>query len=150
MKPDKCETFPHHKWFGLALQAMVILSDKPCAYPSACIASCIQSEASLVRRVLAKLVKEGLVETREGRDGGYQLGMPAERITLADVYCALRVGEPLCNAMADTTGSNGFGTGMKAVFENITEELEASALAVLKRTTIADLAERVGQTGQPG
>ena len=42
-----------------------------------------------MRRILARLAQAGLVEAREGRDGGYSLKLPPDRITLADVFRAV-------------------------------------------------------------
>lgn len=143
MREEKCTSSPNHKWFGLSLQALVILSRKPCAISSSEIAPQLSSEPTLLRRVLSKLAKAGIVSTREGRDGGYRLSRPADSITLADVYLALRVGDPLSAGMLDTTGINAFGQEMKSAFIDITDELEQMTVAVLKRHTIAQLSERI-------
>ncbi|MFD1956265.1 RrF2 family transcriptional regulator [Paenibacillus thailandensis] len=143
MREEKCISSPNHKWFGLSLQALVVLSRKPCSISSSEMAPQLCSEPTLLRRVLSKLAKEGIVSTREGRDGGYRLGRPADSITLADVYTALRVGDPLCSGMLDTTGFNAFGQEMKSAFIDITDELERMTVTVLGRYTIAQLAERI-------
>ncbi|GGF95794.1 RrF2 family transcriptional regulator [Paenibacillus abyssi] len=142
MKIDRCSGSPNHKWYGLSLQAMVVMTRSDCTCSSSEIAGLLHSEATLLRRVLAKLAKENLLETREGREGGYRLKKPADEITLADVYCALQVGDPLCNGMIDTTGFHPFGQEMKAAFADITSEIDQQIVSVLERYTIADLAER--------
>jgi Rrf2 family transcriptional repressor of oqxAB len=84
MNPEKCVGSHHPKWFGLALQALVILSkDNVKTCPSAELAVYLQSEATLLRRILATLAKGGILETREGRDGGYRLRRDPQSITLA-------------------------------------------------------------------
>ncbi|MFF2480849.1 RrF2 family transcriptional regulator [Paenibacillus sp. NPDC058071] len=143
MQTEKCTSSPNHKWFGLALQAMVILARKQTCISSAELAVHLKSEATLLRRIMAKLVKEGLLDTREGRDGGYRLGRPPEEITLADVYSALRVGDPFCSGVIDTTGVHEFGQEMKAAFTEITDEVERRTVEVLQQGTIAQLAERI-------
>ncbi|TCM90785.1 transcriptional regulator /BadM/Rrf2 family transcriptional regulator [Paenibacillus sp. BK033] len=140
---ERSSSAPNHKWFGLSLQALVVLSHKPNACTSAELAGHIKSEATMLRRVLAKLAKEQLLETREGRDGGYRLKRAPETITLADVYLALRVGAPLCNGMMDTTGIHDFGQEMRMAFMEITDEVERKTLEVLRQVTIAQLSERI-------
>ncbi|MFX3632137.1 MAG: Rrf2 family transcriptional regulator [Candidatus Pristimantibacillus sp.] len=142
MQPEKCSSSPNHKWFGLSLQALVMLSHKSNACSSAEIAHYLKSEATMLRRVLAKLAREQILETREGRDGGYRLKIAPETLTLADVYLALRVGQPLCNGMLDTTGAHEFGQEMKQAFMEITDEVEQKTIEVLRQVTIAQLADR--------
>src|SRR5579872_5031572 len=66
-------------WFGAATQAVVYLAraeDAVC--PSGAIADHMRSHAVFLRRVIATLCRAGLVEAREGRDGGYRLARPAD------------------------------------------------------------------------
>ncbi len=80
------------KWFGLAVQALIILAKENIQMcPSIEIANYLQSEATLMRRVLAVLAREGILETREGRDGGYRLKKAPESIALVDLYSAFQV-----------------------------------------------------------
>jgi Rrf2 family protein len=143
MKPEKCSGNYHPKWFGLALQALVVLSQHPHdTYPSARLACYLQSEATLLRRVLSLLAKANILETREGRDGGYRLNKKPEQITLDEVYCVIQVGDPLCSGIKETTGNHAFGLEMNAVFQKLTQEMDDSLKGVLRRYTIADLANR--------
>lgn len=143
MQAEKCSTFPHHKWFGIALQALVVLAhkDQPCT--SAEIAKRLQVEPTLLRRVMAELAREGLLETKEGKDGGYKLSRSAGAITLADVYLALQLGEPLCKGLEQTTGEHEFGQEMRQAFGEISEGVKNSALAMLGQGTIEQLTRRV-------
>ncbi|MBJ6361319.1 RrF2 family transcriptional regulator [Paenibacillus sp. GCM10012307] len=140
---EKCSAALNHKWFGLSLQALVVLSKNCCTCPSSTIAEKLHSEPTVLRRILATLARENILETREGRDGGYRLKKPADQITLAEIYRSLRVGEPLSNGMIDTTGIHSFGQEMKAAFADIAEEIDNQVLNVLERHTLADLADRI-------
>ena len=46
----------------------------------------VGSVASLVRKLLAQLAKDGLVTGVAGRSGGVRLARPASEITLAEIY----------------------------------------------------------------
>jgi Rrf2 family transcriptional regulator, repressor of oqxAB len=143
MNPEKCIGSHHPKWFGLALQALVILSkDNIQTCPSAELAVHLQSEATLLRRIMATLVKGGILDTREGRDGGYRLRRNPHEITLAEVYTVLQVGDPLSFGIKETTGTHTFGKEMKSIFCEITDEMDRSLLEVLGRYTIGQIAER--------
>jgi len=146
MNPEKCTGNHHPKWFGLALQALVVLSKEQVqTCPSAELAERLQSEATLLRRILAVLAREGILETREGRDGGYRLKKDPHMVTLAEVYSALQVGDPLYFGIKETTGSHPFGQEMNAAFRDLTAEMDNSLREVLAKRTIADLAARTGQ-----
>lgn len=69
MKKAKHTCPSNSKAFGLALQALVFMSDSPNRHPSTNIADHLCSEATLIRRILAKLAQENILEVREGRDG---------------------------------------------------------------------------------
>lgn len=143
MKSEKCSSALNHKWFGLSLQALVVLAQNCSTCSSATIAEKLHSEPTILRRILAKLAKENILETREGREGGYRLKKPADQITLAEIYRSLQVGEPLCSGMVDTTGLHPFGLQMKAAFSEIADDIDKQVVQVLKRHTLADLADRI-------
>jgi Rrf2 family protein len=148
VKPEYCTSTQHPKWFGLAVQALIILSKENVntTCPSIELAGYLQSEPSLLRRILAVLAKEGLIGTREGRDGGYRLGKPAESIRLVDVYDTFRAGSKLCFGITETAGTHPFGQGMKSALEDITQEMDDSMREVLGKYTIADIAKQVEES----
>lgn len=149
MKMEKCVGSHHPKWFGLALQALVILSkDSVQTCPSVDLAAYLQSEATLLRRILATLAKGGILDTREGRDGGYRLRRDPYSISLAEVYTVLQVSDPLCFGIKETTGSHTFGMEMKAIFSDLTAEMDRSLLEVLNRYTVGQIAERAHNCAQ--
>ncbi|BBI31870.1 RrF2 family transcriptional regulator [Cohnella abietis] len=143
MNSEKCVGSHHPKWFGLALQALVILSkDSVKTCPSAELAVYIQSEATLLRRILATLVKGGILDTREGREGGYRLRRDPYSISLAEVYSVLQVSDPLCFGIKETTGTHSFGLEMKEIFCELTTEMDRSLIKLLERYTVGQIAER--------
>lgn len=131
-----------YKTFSLALQALVILAKENTTCTSNDIAESIQSEATLLRRILSVLAGAGILETREGRDGGYKLSRPAETILLGEVYHALQIAETRCQIMLDATGEHLFGTKMKSIIAELTEEMDQSIYNTLQRYTILDLLEQ--------
>lgn len=134
---------PNYKWFSLAVQSLVVLSrnvDHPC--PSHLIAATVKSEPTLIRRILSQMASGGILETREGRVGGYKLRKAPEEITLAEVYLALDAKDPCWSAMLEAVGTHPFGQEMKGSFERIICQVNHSMLDVLKQHTIADLSEQ--------
>lgn len=141
MRNERCGTATP-RWFGYALQSLVYLAhhaeiDTRC--PSGEIADKCSTEATLMRRILARLARANIVEAREGRDGGYYLRKSPETITLAEVYRALEMTEPLCTGLMDTAEGGMIGTDMKDAFSDIMKETEDLMMAVLEKRTVADL-----------
>lgn len=133
------------KWFGLAVQALVILSNEQMrsSCSSSELAVYLQTDSSLLRRILAVLAKEGFLETRVGRDGGYRLCKPRESISLAEVYDVFLEGSPICFGIENTAGTNAFGLGMKSTLGHIALEMNSSLRDVLGKYTIANVADRL-------
>jgi Rrf2 family transcriptional regulator, repressor of oqxAB len=127
------------KWFHIAVQALVVLAGSPeveCS--SATIAQDLKAHAAFLRRVLAQLVRAQIVEAREGRDGGYRLARPPDRIVLVDVYQAVKLSAP----PEDAVPSSGLNPDVAAALDEIGAEAEHRLLEVLSQYTIASVMER--------
>ena len=130
-------------WFGAAVQATVYLAradDAVC--PSAAIADHMRAHAVFLRRAIATLCRAGLVEAREGRDGGYRLARPAEAITLADIYRALKATDPATTAACATESAPAprgpvLEPGVRGALDALVAETEAHVIEVLARHTLA-------------
>jgi Rrf2 family transcriptional repressor of oqxAB len=130
-------------WFAMAVQVLVFLNrshGEVC--PSATIADQVRSHAVFLRRIVAYLVRAGIVEAREGREGGYRLARAAEQITLAEVYHALQAtGEGGTLPIIPERGPQ-LEPGVRAAFREIGEEFDACIIDVLSKRTLADVARR--------
>ena len=75
------------------------------------LAGSINVNPVIVRKELINLKKSGLVESRQGKDGGVRIGKDAENINVAEIYEAIKNSEvlgkknlnpnPLCNVGKD-------------------------------------------------
>lgn len=136
---------PPYKSFVLVLQALIIMARKEGNTCSSCeIAGHLSSEPTVLRKALAKLTKEQILVTREGRDGGYMLNRSPEELTLAEIYLAMEVDGLQSNALIETMYGNTFGAQMKSACGGILEEMNQSALGILQKYTLADLVRRAG------
>lgn len=130
-------------WFAAATQAVVYLAraeDAVC--PSGAIADHMRSHAVFLRRVIATLCRAGLVEAREGRDGGYRLARPADQITLADLYRAITATDPVASGCPpESAPARGpvLEAGVSVALDAVVAETEASMLDVLARHTVASV-----------
>ncbi len=126
-------------WFPVAIQALAVLAETDGACSSSNMAHDLHAHAVFVRRILAYLVRAGLVQAREGRDGGYRLARPTEQITLAEVYQVMRVIE----APEDVESPKSMSAQIQAVLEEIGAEAEQHLIELLSHITLASLLERV-------
>lgn len=135
-------------WFAAAVQALIFLDhagDEVC--PSGAIADQLRAHAVFLRRVLATLVRAGIVEAREGREGGYRLARSASTVTLADVYRAIKSAAADDLATQDTPRGPMLPAGTVLALGAVLDETEASVLSILARHTVAELAARADALG---
>jgi Rrf2 family protein len=71
-----------------ALHALLLLAEEP-GLSAAEIAAKLKAPPAFMAKVLSKLAKAGLVESRVGRTGGVWLRVPPEEITLLEVMESL-------------------------------------------------------------
>ncbi|MHA2854304.1 RrF2 family transcriptional regulator [Paenibacillus lautus] len=130
-----------YKTFSIAVQALVTLERHSGKCSSGDIASYLHSESTLIRRVLKTLAQADLIESREGRDGGYRLRKNARDISLAEVYSILQVHSSISESMLDAAAGHCFAEEIKESFAGILSEIEESTLKILESRTIADIAQ---------
>jgi Rrf2 family protein len=132
----------------MAAHALAVLAQSRDGYPSAFVASSVNTHAVFLRRILGDLVAAGLVEAREGRTGGYRLARPPGRITLADVYRAVEPDGPLAPSPAEPNERCPIGAGMRKAFARTAGAAEGGLLAALEHETVADLSRRALRLGR--
>jgi Rrf2 family transcriptional repressor of oqxAB len=142
MAADKPQVSLTPAAFGLAIQALAFLAASDGVCPSQQIAENMNSGTTFTRRMMAPLVRAGLAQAREGRDGGYTLAQPAERITLAEVYQALQMNDPMATGLLESTTDCPNGQAVQTIFREITDRTGHSLLQVYGQYTIADIVTR--------
>ncbi len=71
------------------MSALAIHKDESKLLNSDILAQSIQTNPAVVRRIVAKLVEAGLVESYKGKSGGIKIAKDAEDITLQHIYLAV-------------------------------------------------------------
>jgi Rrf2 family protein len=92
---------------------------------------------NFLENILTELRRAGIVRTRRGADGGYQLARPATEITVADV---LRAVEGPLAAVQGTRPEHLSYEGAAAALPDVWVALRASLRSVLEHVTLADIA----------
>lgn len=104
------------------------------------IAGSVNTNPSLIRRLLGVLAKAGLTTSQMGTGGGALLARPAAQITLGDVYRAVSGGGELFAMHRERPNpACPVGRNIQAVLERRLDDAERVLEAELDRTTIAEL-----------
>ena len=93
---------------------------------------------NFLENILTELRRAGIVRTRRGAEGGYQLARPAKQITVADVLRAVE------GPLAAVQGVQPQDLAYSGAAEHLPEvwvALRASLRSVLEKVTLADLAD---------
>lgn len=82
--------------FATAIHMMTLLAKDPREWlTSDWLAGSINVNPVIVRKELGNLKKFGLIESRQGKDGGVRIGKNAEEINVAEIYQAIKNSEVL-------------------------------------------------------
>lgn len=107
------------------------------------IAGSVNTNPSLIRRLLSQLARAGLTTSQMGTGGGALLARPAQKITLADVYRAVLDEAVVIPMHSSPNPKCPVGKNIQAVLESRIHGAERALEAELSRTTIADLSEDI-------
>ncbi len=126
--------------FNLAVHALVCLSHSGRSLSSEALAENICTNPTRVRRVLAGLKKAGMVETREGLDGGYRLWADPAALTLRQVAEAINTRFVDCAwHSGDIDRDCAICSGMAGVMDALYRQMNEQCAAYLSHITITDI-----------
>jgi DNA-binding IscR family transcriptional regulator len=107
------------------------------------LATSVNTNAVVIRRLLRALQEARLVETRKGAGFGSRLGRPAQTIDLGQVFRAVECDAPFAMPRrkpdARCIVGKGIGAALERVFGSAREAMERD----LARTTLAEVLEMV-------
>ena len=122
-----------------AVRALLVMASEPEGKPitGESIALSQGMPVKFVENTLVELRRTGLVASRRGAAGGFMLGKPATRITIADVVRA--VDGPLAEVRGERPETTTYG-GCVEPLQVVWIAVRASLRSVAEHVTLADIA----------
>lgn len=131
--------------FTVAVHGLVYLCHhKDAVYSSEALAENVCTNAARIRKIMGKLRKAGLIERKEGVDGGYlfvkegtevKLSMVADALGVSFVSTSWKSGDPHMECL--------IASGMADVLVEIYQRLNLLCYENLKGITIADIKQKL-------
>jgi len=115
--------------FHATLGVLLLLAKHGGTLSSSEMAKNLHVHAVYLRKIISELQRLGLVEAKEGRDGGYKLKLPSTQISLADAYEAAR---------SEKKSQNEMGNGWCSL-EQVKTEINKCTITCLKKYRISDV-----------
>ena len=114
------------------------------AVPSAEIASSVDTNPVVIRRLLSAMVKARLVSATKGATGGFTLSSTPENISLRDVYRAVE--EQPHRGLDHFTPNHKCPVGAKigSILHGVYVKAQSSMEAELARVTLAEIHRQLG------
>ncbi|HEX6980613.1 MAG TPA: Rrf2 family transcriptional regulator [Alphaproteobacteria bacterium] len=103
------------------------------------IALSVNTNPVVIRRILGRLSKKGLVRSHRGANAGWVLAKPPRAITLRDVYDALGEGPSFALHAATPNQACPVGRGIRPALTRVYDSLDGVLRTHLARTTIEDV-----------
>ena len=107
------------------------------------LAKSIRTNPTVVRRLLAKLVEAGLVDSFKGKSGGVRIAKTPKEINLKEIYKA-STNKALVNGReAEPHKACPVSCSMKEIFEGVAAGIEANSMAYLSKIKLSDLISKI-------
>ena len=136
--------------FAAAIHAMLLLYFKSGCQKSDTLAKSACTNPARMRMIVAKLKKAGLIETREGAEGGCFFLRSPEEVTLEEICRAVEsVPVSVSHRTEDYDRNCMVASGMSGLMDKIYSRLNGACYSMLGATTLADLAREL-QKNRPG
>ena len=133
--------------YTIAVHALVYLNHMGTMLSSEKMASNICTNPARVRKVMAGLKKAGLVETREGSEGGYRFAGEPESLTLDRVAVAVDARFVAARWRGSLDRPCLEASGMGGVMDGLLDELDGRCYNYLSTISLAEMDRRLAVSG---
>ena len=125
--------------FAVHVLAVLALKRESGAVCSHLLAGSVNTNPVIIRRLLTRLRRAGLVRTQKGAGGGASLCRPPEKIALDTVYRAIESGAALGRHPHRPNPRCPVGAGIERVLAEVSAAAQEAFEADLARRTLADV-----------
>ena len=130
--------------FAVAVHVLAVLAYKdgePAT--SGLLASSVNTNPVVIRRLLLALQEAGFIKTRKGAGFGSRLSRPPGRIRLAEVYRAVETDEPFALHSKEPNQACPVGQCIQDALERVFASAETALERELAKTSLADILQSV-------
>jgi DNA-binding IscR family transcriptional regulator len=103
----------------------------------------VNTNPVVIRRIISRLRKAGLVDSQPGAGGGSMLARDPEHLTLQEVYEAVEAGDLFHLHYSEPNPYCPIGANIQTALKGTLEAAETSMLQSLAQTTVASIAEKL-------
>lgn len=130
--------------FAIAVHALVYLYHTKVTAASDILAKNVCTNPVCIRRVMGKLKKAGIIETKEGLGGGYHIAEESGETNLRDICAALEV-EAVRNSWRSGNLENScmIACGMSGVVDQIVSDMNKICEDYLQGIRISDIERQI-------
>ena len=127
--------------FAVAIHILTLLANaEPDEYTtSSYIASSVNTSPVVIRRLLKTLTEAGYVRTKEGKKGGSELAVPADKITLLDVYRMMDEADTFTLHRNPPSPNCVVGRSIVGVLKDVVDKAQSAMEQELAQVTIAQM-----------
>lgn len=125
--------------FATAIHIMTLLAKSPEEWlTSDWIAGSLNVNPVIVRKELGHLKKYGLIESRQGKDGGTKIAKNADHINIADIYEVVKNTEVLGKKNQNPNPQCNVGKDINKNLEVLFDETDDLVLQYLKSKSLSE------------
>jgi Rrf2 family protein len=106
------------------------------------LAKNLETNPAFIRKIMAKLSKAGLIETRRGKSGGVSLARPAKEISLKDIYLAVNEQKSLAG-IKKAEMSCPINCSAQSILLKLSTQMEKAHLLILSRIKLSHLTKEI-------
>jgi Rrf2 family protein len=130
--------------YSVAVHILLMLEDPGGDWvTSEWIAGSVNTNPVVIRRLLAQLQSVGLVDGQKGAHGGYRLARPSGKITMWEVYEAMREDGPFGLHPSVPNKNCPIGGKIQKHLRTLYDATEQSMQRVLDKTTLGSLRRQI-------
>ena len=129
--------------FATAVHVLTALACKKSLMSSDDLATSVNTNPVVIRRLLSQLTKSKLVATTRGKSGGVKLAKEPTQITLKDIYLAVSPTESIAPRTKSPHKDCAVSCAMHNIMSGIADGTQRVTLKYLETQKLSDLSKKV-------